>query len=476
MQSEDFDKKIRDAAENHHPSYNEKAWNKMENLLDKHLPTEKDNRRRIIFFVLLFLLVGGGTWLFISKPWKTTPVLSQTTTETAAKPNGSISSSTTNSQPGTTGTEAGEVVAHPSSSNNRGSEPATPHVQGPATPGQPGQVDRPANTPVNEFSVTTTQAPARKKAGEQAGDDFGIVTGAPGKKQKAKKDQQPQLPATTPVIAETQQIETPKNNTSEETAKKQTDIVEPAREKKDVVPPPVNTDKPVTNTEKTEQPKDEPAKDSVTTPTKASKKKKKKGPTENGLAVTVSGGADLSFVGSRTGEWRPVVGAGLSYTFAKRFTLRTGFYTANKVYSASPEDYKPKTPPPTPQYLKLIDAECKVYEIPVSLAWQFAKSKKGSWFGAAGLSSYIMKEEKYDYLYEYPGGPPWTYNWELRNKNKHLFSVLSLSAGYNRKLGRIFSVTAEPYFKMPLNGVGFGKVKLNSTGVLVTLSAKLTGN
>jgi hypothetical protein len=92
------------------------------------------------------------------------------------------------------------------------------------------------------------------------------------------------------------------------------------------------------------------------------------------------------------------------------------------------------------------------------------------------MSSYIMKEEKYDYLYEYPGGPPWTYNWDLKNKNKHLFSVLSLSAGYTRKLGRIFSVSAEPYFKMPLSGVGFGKVQLNSTGVIVTLSTKLTGN
>ena len=61
MQFDFFDKKIKEAAENHHPAYDEKAWTKMEKLLDKHLPQKKDDRRRIIFFLLLFfLLVGGG--------------------------------------------------------------------------------------------------------------------------------------------------------------------------------------------------------------------------------------------------------------------------------------------------------------------------------------------------------------------------------------------------------------------------------
>ncbi|MBL0183793.1 MAG: hypothetical protein IPP96_16500 [Chitinophagaceae bacterium] len=49
---------IRDAAENHHPTYNDKAWEKMEAMLDKQLPQKKD-RRKYIFFLLFFLLLGG---------------------------------------------------------------------------------------------------------------------------------------------------------------------------------------------------------------------------------------------------------------------------------------------------------------------------------------------------------------------------------------------------------------------------------
>ena len=63
MQSDDFDKKIKEAAEHHHPAYEEKAWEQMEKLLDKHLPVKKEDRRRIIF-LLLFLLLGRSRRLF----------------------------------------------------------------------------------------------------------------------------------------------------------------------------------------------------------------------------------------------------------------------------------------------------------------------------------------------------------------------------------------------------------------------------
>src|SRR5258705_7399741 len=68
-----MDKKIKAAADSHFPAYDDKAWEKMEVLLDKHLPQQKDDRRRIFFllFLFLFLLIGGGgTYLLITQPWK----------------------------------------------------------------------------------------------------------------------------------------------------------------------------------------------------------------------------------------------------------------------------------------------------------------------------------------------------------------------------------------------------------------------
>jgi len=60
MQFEEFDKKMREAADHHHPNYDEKAWVKMEKLLDKHLPVEEDRRRFLFLIILLFLGLGGA--------------------------------------------------------------------------------------------------------------------------------------------------------------------------------------------------------------------------------------------------------------------------------------------------------------------------------------------------------------------------------------------------------------------------------
>ena len=60
---------IEEAAEHHHPAYDEMAWDKMEKLLDKHLPQKEDKKRRFIFFLLLFLFLGGAG-IIIGKPFR----------------------------------------------------------------------------------------------------------------------------------------------------------------------------------------------------------------------------------------------------------------------------------------------------------------------------------------------------------------------------------------------------------------------
>ena len=124
-------------------------------------------------------------------------------------------------------------------------------------------------------------------------------------------------------------------------------------------------------------------------------------------------------------------------------------------------------------YLQKVYADCKGYEIPLSVSYQFGKSSLQNWFVSTGLSSYLMKKEVYNYDYKTtPSGPLQKASWTVENENKHFFSVAILSAGYQRQLSRTISFTAEPYFKVPLSGVGYGKVKLNSAGVLFSLNIK----
>jgi hypothetical protein len=118
-----------------------------------------------------------------------------------------------------------------------------------------------------------------------------------------------------------------------------------------------------------------------------------------------------------------------------------------------------------------VEANCRVYEIPVSFGYHFASRKNHSWFASASLSSYLMKRETYNYTYKTSAwGSVQQREWNLYNRNKHMFSVLGLSGGYQRKITERISFIAEPYLRVPLQGVGYGKVNLNSAGVLFSMA------
>jgi hypothetical protein len=65
MPFEETNKKITEAAENHHPPYDEKAWEKMNMLLDKHMPVEKKKKKKGSLFVFLILICWWRYSLFI---------------------------------------------------------------------------------------------------------------------------------------------------------------------------------------------------------------------------------------------------------------------------------------------------------------------------------------------------------------------------------------------------------------------------
>src|SRR5688572_4817875 len=76
MQFEDLDNKIREAADHHHPAYDQTAWQKMQKLLDKHLPNN-DNRRRLAFIILFCIGLGVGGFLILQNRNAEKPLATQ---------------------------------------------------------------------------------------------------------------------------------------------------------------------------------------------------------------------------------------------------------------------------------------------------------------------------------------------------------------------------------------------------------------
>lgn len=162
-------------------------------------------------------------------------------------------------------------------------------------------------------------------------------------------------------------------------------------------------------------------------------------------------------------ETKPVYGIGIGYRFNKRFTVQTGFYFGKKVYAAGAGDYKVK---PGSYIAKFISAqaECYIYDIPLTLRYDVIHRKMSNFYITTGLSSFILKRETYDMHFFNPSGSyrhmPYTYK-----HNVDYFSVFNLSLGYEHKLSNALYIQAEPYLKVPITGLGEGSVKLHSAGL-----------
>lgn len=161
----------------------------------------------------------------------------------------------------------------------------------------------------------------------------------------------------------------------------------------------------------------------------------------------------------------PKYGIGIGYQFSRSLSIQTGFYIASKKYSAGAGDYHVKPGSYWDTYkLTSVDAVCKVYDIPISFRYDFAENGSVKYYAMAGLSSYLMKKEDYNYYYLRWGMPAEKYY--TYTGNSHLFSNLNFSFGVEKKISGNLSWQLEPSISLPIAGVGDGKVKLYSASLM----------
>jgi hypothetical protein len=162
------------------------------------------------------------------------------------------------------------------------------------------------------------------------------------------------------------------------------------------------------------------------------------------------------------------VGLTMEYRLGQRWRVSTGVQRATKDYYARRQDYDwTNYPRAQTRDFSWVEGTCTVLDVPLNLRYDAVVQAHARWFGTAGLSSFFMQRENYRYDY-LEGGAYKTWDMPgLVNANRHLFSILNLSMGYEYSLGTHWRLQGEPYVKVPLGGVGAGKVKLLSAGVYV---------
>lgn len=187
---------------------------------------------------------------------------------------------------------------------------------------------------------------------------------------------------------------------------------------------------------------------------------------KKGLYLRVATSPELSLVtidemAKLGNDWAAL----LEYRFNNRLSMHSGLIRSMKYYNAYPEGYQWPSDWKQPPALIDINASCKMLDIPLNIRYDITQKNKSRMFVTTGVTSYVMLNEKYIYNYENPADPAikWK-NWEGKT-GIYKLSNINFSAGYEYQFFRKLSLQVEPFVKVPLSKVGFGKVNLSTIGI-----------
>ncbi|TFF38202.1 hypothetical protein [Mucilaginibacter psychrotolerans] len=182
------------------------------------------------------------------------------------------------------------------------------------------------------------------------------------------------------------------------------------------------------------------------------------------FAISVLASSDIngvnSFQQSKVGS---NFGAMLSVS-VKKWTFTTGAMYAIKPYATSFANYttayKFKSDP------TIVTADCRMLDVPLNIGYQVYQNRKNKFSLGTGVSSYFMLHENYKYTYSstYANGPT---SYTVANPKNYLLSVINVNATFERQINSKFSLSVQPYMKLPIKAVGYSQVNLHTAGVAV---------
>lgn len=189
-------------------------------------------------------------------------------------------------------------------------------------------------------------------------------------------------------------------------------------------------------------------------------------------AITALASSDVNGTSSFQGKVGSNYGLLLSFGATKKLTITSGVVYSSKPYSTSFANYN------TTYNFKHdpidVTADCKMLDIPVNIAYQVYGNFRNKLSVGTGLSSYLMLHEKYTYNYgDGTNSAAWPQTYTVPNSKGYLLSIININATYEHKINSKFGISVQPYMKVPISGVGYSDIKLQSTGVAVGVTYNL---
>lgn len=159
-------------------------------------------------------------------------------------------------------------------------------------------------------------------------------------------------------------------------------------------------------------------------------------------------------------------GLGIQVQPLRQWSLSLGLNYANIGYTAYENEFYPDQEVYSGlvnaqyEHISWTDGTCIMWEVPVLLRWH-----PTSWLSVGtGLRSYLIDREEYD-VYVNSQYAPTTKTTYISDQNHSSFMAhWFLNAGFQIPLGNDY-IEIQPFYQLPLKGVGTGRVEWHSAGV-----------
>lgn len=192
-------------------------------------------------------------------------------------------------------------------------------------------------------------------------------------------------------------------------------------------------------------------------------------------SLSVIAAPDINGVGSfQQSKIGTNFGLLLSAGVSKKFTISTGVLYSVKPYVSGFANYPSKTF--FTQTPSNITADCRMLDIPINIGYQIYNKHQNKVSFGTGLSSYIILHEAYTFNYQNSntyGSNTSPLSYTVPNSNKYYFGVLNINATFQHQINSKVGLSIQPYLKLPLTNIGYGQVRLQTTGVAVGFSWNL---
>ncbi|MBB6500725.1 hypothetical protein [Pedobacter cryoconitis] len=190
------------------------------------------------------------------------------------------------------------------------------------------------------------------------------------------------------------------------------------------------------------------------------------------VIVSAMAAPDLSFAkSSKPSKVSSNVGMLATYAFGSKISVTSGAIYSRKFYNSG--GTAPQSNNYSPGADWQVNADCNVLDIPLNVNYKIFSQKKLAISLNTGLSSYFMLKEKYQFITGQPGPSQQVSTLEINNQNQHLFGIANVSISFDHQISPSVSIGVQPFAKLPLTGIGYGKADLKSAGVSFSLNIGL---